>query len=130
MHKLTADEISALDLTAFENKELERLGMPKGIVMRHRPAHFQRTYQPYEQISFHSVLALLNLNKIFVSFLHLISMILDLFSASSYAAAYYVYLWAEVLDAGRVSSHPTPRTPPLYLRCLSPLLVFHLSRRV
>jgi peptidyl-dipeptidase Dcp len=24
-----------------------------------------------------------------------------LFSASSYAAAYYVYLWAEVLDAGK-----------------------------
>ena len=24
----------------------------------------------------------------------------DLFSASSYASAYYVYLWAEVLDAG------------------------------
>ena len=42
MHKLTAEEISVLDLTAFEEKELGRLGMPKGIVMRHRPAHFQR----------------------------------------------------------------------------------------
>ena len=42
LHKLTADEISTLDLAAFEEKELGRLGMPKGIVMRHRPAHFQR----------------------------------------------------------------------------------------
>lgn len=35
--------MSALDLSGFENKELSRLGMPKGIIMRHRPAHFQRT---------------------------------------------------------------------------------------
>ena len=27
-------------------------------------------------------------------------MLIDLFSGGSYAAAYYVYLWAEVLDAG------------------------------
>jgi hypothetical protein len=27
-------------------------------------------------------------------------LLVDLFSGGSYAAAYYVYLWAEVLDAG------------------------------
>ena len=64
LHKLTLDEINNLDLKAFEDKELARLGMPKGIIMRHRPPHFQH-----------------------------------LFSGGSYAAAYYVYLWAEVLDA-------------------------------
>ncbi|GKZ00396.1 hypothetical protein MPSEU_000992600 [Mayamaea pseudoterrestris] len=52
------------DLEAFEKEQLERLGMPKGIVMRHRPAHFQH-----------------------------------LFSTNSYAAGYYVYLWADVLVA-------------------------------
>ena len=64
LHKLSAAEIATLDLNAFENKELARLGMPKGIIMRHRPPHFAH-----------------------------------IFSTSSYAAAYYVYLWAEVLDA-------------------------------
>jgi peptidyl-dipeptidase Dcp len=53
-----------LDIAAFEAAELARLGMPQGIVMRHRPAHFSH-----------------------------------LFSGASYAAGYYVYLWAEVLDA-------------------------------
>ncbi|MCU0659042.1 MAG: M3 family metallopeptidase [Polyangiaceae bacterium] len=52
-----------LDPLAFEREELERLGMPPQIVMRHRLPHF-----------------------------------LHLFSGSDYAAAYYVYLWAAVLD--------------------------------
>jgi peptidyl-dipeptidase Dcp len=52
------------DVSVFEKKELERLSMPAGMLMRHRPTHF-----------------------------------LHLFSCSSYASAYYVYLWAEVLDA-------------------------------
>jgi peptidyl-dipeptidase Dcp len=47
LHTLTANQISSLDLEAFEQKELARLGMPKGIVMRHRPAHFQRKYEVY-----------------------------------------------------------------------------------
>eukprot|EP01034_Spumella_vulgaris_P021931 gene21931-28011_t len=63
LHRHTED-VEGLDLAAFERQELTRLGMPSGMAMRHRPAHFQH-----------------------------------LFSGSSYASAYYVYLWAEVLDA-------------------------------
>ena len=62
MHSL--DNYDDFDMNDFETKELDRLGIPQGIVMRHRPGHFQH-----------------------------------LFSTSGYAAGYYVYLWAEVLDA-------------------------------
>jgi len=63
LHQLE-DYPEDFDLSAFEKSELDKLGMPQGIVMRHRPAHFQH-----------------------------------LFSTNMYAAGYYVYLWAEVLDA-------------------------------
>ena len=39
LHKASAKD---LDVAKFEIEELERLGMPEGIIMRHRPAHFQR----------------------------------------------------------------------------------------
>ncbi len=58
------DDPSKLDLDQFEREQLDQLGMPPAIAMRHRLPHFAH-----------------------------------LFSSSGYASAYYVYLWAEVLDA-------------------------------
>lgn len=40
LHQLT--DVSGLDIAQFERAELGRLGMPRGMVMRHRPAHFAR----------------------------------------------------------------------------------------
>ncbi len=57
-------DASALDVTKFERKDLDRIAMPAEIVMRHRLPHFQH-----------------------------------LFSGGGYAAAYYSYMWSEVLDA-------------------------------
>jgi peptidyl-dipeptidase Dcp len=51
------------DLAKFEKDYLDQIGMPQGIVMRHRPAHFAH-----------------------------------LFASSGYAAGYFVYQWAQVLD--------------------------------
>ncbi|KAL7508667.1 hypothetical protein ACHAXN_005743 [Cyclotella atomus] len=51
------------DMAKFEEDYLKEMGMPQGIIMRHRPSHF-----------------------------------LHLFASSSYAAGYYVYMWAQVLD--------------------------------
>jgi peptidyl-dipeptidase Dcp len=53
-----------LDLARYEREFLDRIGMPRKIGLRHRPAHFQH-----------------------------------LFAGSGYAAGYYAYLWAEVLEA-------------------------------
>lgn len=61
LHARTED--APVDAAAFERDELQRLGMPPEVGMRHRLPHF-----------------------------------LHLFQSAGYASAYYVYLWAEVLD--------------------------------
>jgi len=62
IHSLT-EYSDDFDLAKFEKDYLEKMGMPQGIIMRHRPPQF-----------------------------------LHLFASSSYAAGYYVYMWAQVLD--------------------------------
>jgi peptidyl-dipeptidase Dcp len=37
-------EWDGFDITAFEHAALERIGMPREIVMRHRPTHFQHVF--------------------------------------------------------------------------------------
>ena len=94
---------AALDLDAFERTELERLGMPPEIGMRHRLPHFAHV-----------------------------------FGGNSYAAGYYVYLWAEVLATDAYAAFTEagdPFDPALAAQlhaCQSPLdaLVHRHRRRV
>lgn len=62
LHQRT--DAGELDLSLFEAEQMQRIGAPSGIRMRHRLPHFGH-----------------------------------LFSGDGYASAYYVYLWAETLDA-------------------------------
>ncbi len=71
-----------LDVSAFEAEELNRLGMPEAMVMRHRLPHFA----------------------------HIMG---------GYAAAYYSYMWSEVMDAdafGAFEETGDPFAPDIALR--------------
>lgn len=37
-------EADAIDISSFETRQLEKLGMPASIIMRHRPPHFQHVF--------------------------------------------------------------------------------------
>jgi len=86
LHKLSAAEIASLDLNAFEQKELARLGMPAGIIMRHRPPYVLTARALFTHT--HPVVTILDSAR--RHFQHI-------FATSSYAAAYYVYLWVRLL---------------------------------
>jgi peptidyl-dipeptidase Dcp len=38
------EDYDDFDISAFERTELDRVGMPQGVVMRHRPGHFQHLF--------------------------------------------------------------------------------------
>jgi Zn-dependent oligopeptidase len=75
-------------MDAFEQQQMSALGMPAAMVPRHRPGS--------SAAIFYFVLKTPQLDCVFpLSAAHFA----HLFSSSQYAAQYYVYLWAEILDA-------------------------------
>jgi peptidyl-dipeptidase Dcp len=44
LHALPAAALEAFDVGAFEAAALERIGMPQGMALRHRPAHFSHLF--------------------------------------------------------------------------------------
>jgi peptidyl-dipeptidase Dcp len=98
LHALPAAALEELDVGAFEAAALGRLQMPQGMALRHRPAHFSHLFSG-EGCKFRTRLdpRPRSRPKNAPRIKHLNTQ--PLLHLDPDAAAYYCYLWAEVLDA-------------------------------